>query len=45
MEINILKIIIAGLMFSSLIFIKKKYKWTMALALTAYLVLIGVNII
>ena len=45
MEINIIKIILAGLMFSSLIFIKKKYKWIMSLILTAYLVLIGVNII
>lgn len=41
----IIKILIAGILFGSIFFLKNKHKWILALILTSYLVLLGVNII
>ncbi len=45
MEVNIIKIIIAGILFSSLFLTKQKYKWIIGLILVAYLVILGAKVI
>lgn len=47
MEINFLliKILIAGVLFGSIFFIKDKYKWIGALVLTAYLIMLGAGVV
>jgi hypothetical protein len=46
MEINflIIKILVAAGLFGSMIFMKEKQKWIVALILTAYLIMIGAGI-
>ena len=45
MEVGLLKIILAGVLFSSLFFVKEKYKWPVGLVLIAYLGALGAEII
>ena len=45
MEIMLIKIIIAAGLFGSLFFTKDKWRWIIALILTAYLVMIGAEVI
>src|SRR3990167_579669 len=47
MAINymLIKILIGAVMFGTIAFISKKYKWILALILTAYLVMLGAGVI
>jgi hypothetical protein len=47
MEINwlIIKILVAGILFGSMFFLKKRKRWILALIITAYLIMIGAGVI
>jgi len=45
MGIDIIKLIIAGILFGSLFLVKQKYRWIIGLILIAYLIMIGAKII
>ena len=42
---NIIRLIIAGILFGSLFLVKQRYRWAIGLILIAYLIMIGAKII